>query len=160
LPADHELLHTQISRFDFDNPPVDPIEFAHLLVENMLHHGGIGLAANQIGQPYRVFAVAAKPVIVAYNPVIVNTTTETVELEEGCLTFPNLILKIKRPSAIRIRYTLPNGTTETYKYVGMTARIMQHETDHLNGVVFTEHVGPVALSLAKAKARKLEKLNG
>lgn len=154
MPQNHELLHTPLEPFDFQNPPVDPVEFAYELVENMLHHGGIGLAANQIGFPYRVFAVAAKPVLVCYNPRIIDTTTEIVELEEACLTFPNLVLKIKRPSAIRIRYTLPNGHTETHKYVGMTARIMQHETDHLNGIVFTKHVGPVALTLAKERARK------
>lgn len=155
------MLRSPLKPFDFVNPPVDPVEFAIELVENMLFHGGIGLAANQIGFPHRVFAIAAKPAIVAYNPIIVDASTETVELEEGCLTFPNLILKIKRPSIIRIRYTLPNGQTDTYKYVGMTARIMQHETDHLNGVLYTDHVRPVALSLAKVKARKsLENKNG
>lgn len=150
-----ELLTTRLAAFDFDNPPVNPIEFAYELAENMLFHGGVGLSANQIGFPHRVFCVAANPIIVAYNPIIVDQSEETTMLEEGCLSFPALTLKIKRPNWIRIRYTQPNGNTDTYKYVGMSARIMCHEVDHLNGITFTQHVGPVALSLAKAKARKL-----
>jgi peptide deformylase len=65
-----------------------------------------------------------------------------------------MILKIKRPSIIRVRYTLPNGITETHKFIGITSRIFQHEIDHLNGVLFTDHVGPVSLAMAKAKANK------
>lgn len=154
VPLDHPLLKTNLGRFDFNSPPVDPIQFAYDLVHSMLAHGGIGLAANQLGLPYRVFAIAADPVLVCYNPIIVNVSEQTQELEEGCLTFPKLLLKIERPLVIRARYTRPNGEAVTEQYSGLTARIFQHETDHLNGVLFTEHVGPVALALAKNKAKK------
>lgn len=140
--------------FDFSNPPIDPIELAQNLTETMLANGGIGLAANQCGLPYRVFAVASNPVLVCFNPIIVDRTTETVELEEGCLSFKGLILKIKRPLAIKARFTMPNGVTETHKYTGMTARIFQHEYDHIEGITFDKHVGPVSLAMAKAKAKK------
>ena len=156
ISSEDPLLKQKQPRFDFLNPPVDPVEFAYTLVHNMLYHGGIGLAAPQIGFPYRVFAIAANPVLVCYNPTIIDTSEKTEELEEGCLTFPKLVLKIKRPAFIRVRYTLPNGDTQTNKYIGMTARIFQHEYDHLEGVLFTEHVGPVKLALAKARAKKHE----
>jgi peptide deformylase len=120
----------------------------------MISHGGIGLAANQIGLPYRAFAMASNPILVVFNPLIVDQTSDSIELEEACLSFPNMILKIKRPSIIRVRYTLPNGITETHKFIGITSRIFQHEIDHLNGVLFTDHVGPVSLAMAKAKANK------
>jgi peptide deformylase len=60
----------------------------------------------------------------------------TVSLEEGCLTFPGLTVKIKRPQHIRVRFTKPNNETITRQFTGMTARIFQHELDHLDGIIF------------------------
>lgn len=157
VPANHPQLKIKAERFDFYNPPVSPLELAVDLSESMMYNNGIGLAANQLGWPYRAFSVLADPLIVCFNPFIVDTSEETVELEEGCLTFPGLILKISRPKSIKIRYTQPNGETVTNIYTGMTARIMQHEIDHLNGHLFTELVGPVALALAKNKASKIRR---
>ncbi len=144
--------------FDFSNPPINPIDLARDLTECMLEFNGLGLAANQVGLPYRVFTIKANPVLVCFNPRIVDSTTETVKLEEGCLTFPNLVLKVSRPKSIRCRFTLPNGYTDTYKYTGMTARIFQHEFDHLEGRLFTERVGPVSLTMAKEKMKKRDLL--
>lgn len=140
--------------FDFSNPPINPIDLARDLAECMLEYDGIGLAANQLGLPLRVFAIKSNPILVCFNPRIVDKTTETVKLEEGCLTFPKLLLKIERPKSIKCRYTLPNGLTETHTYTGMTARIFQHELDHLDGILFTQKVKPVALTLAKEKLKK------
>ena len=124
----------------------------------MLSHDGIGLAANQIGLPYRVFAIKANPVLVCFNPRIVDYSKETIVLEEGCLTFPGLYLKIKRPRDIKCRFTYPNGETITKTFTGATARIFQHELDHLNGILFTEKVGPTALALAKIRMKKKDLL--
>lgn len=148
------ILKQKTERFNFSNPPIDPVLLARMLAETMIKNGGIGLAAPQIGLPYRAFALRTNPVMVCFNPLIADLSTEQIELEEGCLTFPGLILKIKRPSMIRARYTLPNGETKTDKFIGMTARAFLHEMDHLDGVLFTSHVGKVALELAKNKAKK------
>jgi peptide deformylase len=102
----------------------------------MLHHNGMGLAANQVGLPYRVFVIKANPILACFNPRIVSQTGEEIDLEEGCLTFPNYYVKIRRPKQIRVRYTYPNGETVTQIYDGMTARIFQHELDHLDGILF------------------------
>lgn len=136
VPRDHALLTTELETFDFSNPPTDPIQLAKDLTETMLHHNGMGLAANQVGLPYRVFVIKANPVIACFNPKIVSINGEHVELEEGCLTFPNYYVKIRRPKQIRVRYTQPNGNIVTHIYDGMTARIFQHELDHLDGVLF------------------------
>lgn len=136
VPRDHSLLTTELEPFDFDNPPTDPIQLAKDLTETMLHHNGVGLAANQVGLPYRVFVIKANPVLACFNPKIVAFTGEAIDLEEGCLTFPNYFVKIRRPKMIRVRYTYPNGNTVTEIYDGMTARIFQHEFDHLNGILF------------------------
>lgn len=136
VPKDHNLLTTKLENFDFSNPPTDPIQLAKDLTETMLHHSGIGLAANQCGLPYRVFVIKSNPVLACFNPRIVDISSEQVYLEEGCLTFPNYYVRVQRPKKIKVRYTYPNGQTVTQIYDGMTARIFQHELDHLNGVLF------------------------
>ena len=112
--------------FDFDNPPLDPIEFSKDLVKIMRDSDGLGLSANQIGVPYRVFAMRADPNKVMFNPKIVNLSDETIILEEGCLSFPGLYVRIKRSRHARIRYTQPNGETLTEQFTGMSARVIQH----------------------------------
>lgn len=138
LPKDAPLLTQAMEPFNFSDPPADPVEIAHILAQSLLKHEGLGLAAPQIGLPYRVFVIRSAPMLVCFNPRLVDVSDNEIYLEEGCLTFPDLVLKIKRPDAIRVRYTLPNGEVETKKFQGMTARIFQHELDHLDGILFTE----------------------
>jgi peptide deformylase len=149
-----QILYTKTQRFDFSNPPIDPSELAHILAQTMIANNGIGLAAPQIGLPYRAFVLTGKPILCCFNPIIVDTSSEQIYLEEGCLSFPGLIVKIKRPKIIRARYTMPNGETVTNKFIGMTARTFQHELDHLNGVVFTQRANSYHLEQAKKKRRK------
>ena len=123
--------------FDFSTPPFEPIQFAQDLMKFMYEKNGIGLAANQVGYPYRVFAMRGSPEnFVCYNPRIVDKSEEQITLEEGCLSFPNLIVKVKRPKEIRVRFQTPNGQIMTKKFIGMSARIFQHELDHLDGIVY------------------------
>lgn len=154
VPNTDEILHKKTERFDFSNPPINPMELAHILAQTMIANNGIGLAAPQIGLPYRAFVLTGKPILCCFNPIIVDTSSEEIYLEEGCLSYPNLIIKIKRPKMIRARYTLPDGTTTTNKFIGMTARIFQHELDHLNGIVFTQRANSYHLEQAKKKRRK------
>lgn len=153
-PASDELLATKLEPFDFNNPPTDPVKLAYDLAETMTHNNGLGLAANQLGLPYRAFVMSSNPVIVVFNPRIVDSSTEEIKIKEGCLTYPGLILNISRPKAIRARYTQPNGEVVTKDFAGLSARIFQHETDHLNGIVFTKYASRLELSIAKRKANK------
>lgn len=131
------ILSSVCESFNFGNPPFDPIEFAQDLVKFMYDRNGIGIAANQVGVPYRIFAMRGSPEnFVCFNPKIVQPSAAFVSLEEGCLTFPGLTVKIKRPQHIRVRFTKPNNETITRQFTGMTARIFQHELDHLNGILF------------------------
>ena len=133
------ILKRSLEDFDFSNPPFDPIEFAQNLIKLLYEHNGLGIAANQIGVPYRIFAMRGSPEnFVCFNPKIVSVSKDKVVLEEGCLTYPGLIVKIKRPSMVRIRFNTPNGDTLTKQFIGMTARICQHEYDHLEGIQFFE----------------------
>ena len=135
--ANDPILTTRCNNFDFNNTPFDPIEFSKELVKFMYDSNGIGLAANQVGVPYRIFAMRGQPEnFVCFNPRIVQPSEMQVVLEEGCLTYPGLYVKIKRPQHIRVRFQTPNGDTLTKQFTGMTARIFQHELDHLDGIVF------------------------
>ena len=134
---DDRILTTPCAVFDFSNPPFDPIEFSQELVKHMYEWNGVGLAANQVGVPYRIFAMRGQPEnFVCFNPRVVQPSEMQVVLEEGCLTYPGLYVKIKRPQHIRVRFQTPNGDTLTKQFTGMTARIFQHELDHLDGIVF------------------------
>ena len=135
------ILKEPTQKFDFADPPFDPIEFAQGLVKTMIDSNGIGLAANQVGVPYQICAIIGEPNRVMFNPKIVSFSDEEISLDEGCLTFPGMLVKIKRPKHIKVRYAQPNGNVLTETFTGMTARIIQHEVDHLNGVLFYNRAG-------------------
>ena len=123
--------------FDFAAPQLDPIELAQSLVRTMIDNRGLGLAANQVGVRLRVFAMFTQPEnIVAFNPRIVDVGEEEVAMDEGCLSYPGMLMKIKRPKNIKVRFQLPNGETRTERFTGMTARVFLHELKHLDGEPF------------------------
>ena len=98
VPHSDPILTTPCKEFDFSNPPFDPIEFSKDMVKFMYEKNGIGLAANQIGVPYRIFSMRGSPEnFVCFNPKIVHASQDIVLLEEGCLTYEGMLVKIKRP---------------------------------------------------------------
>lgn len=150
------ILKTATIHFDFFNPKFEPIQFAKDLVKFMYDNKGLGLAAPQVGVPYSIFAMRGEPEnFVCFNPRIVDYSKETIVLEEGCLSFPGLILKIERPKHIRVRFETPNGDTLTKQFTGMTARIFQHEYDHTKGKRFFDNISKLKLDMAVKKAKKL-----
>jgi len=137
VPADNPILTKVCEYFDFANPPFDPVEFSQELIKLMYDNNGVGLAANQVGVPCRIFAMRGAPEnFVCFNPKLIMPGTDEVLLEEGCLTYPKLLVKIKRPQHIRVRFNTPNGDMMTKQFTGLTARIFQHELDHLDGIIF------------------------
>ena len=137
VASNDPVLKKECERFDFSNPPFEPIQFAQDMIKFLYDNNGIGLSANQIGLSYRVFAMRGHPEnFVCFNPRVVTPSDEQITLEESCLTYPGLLVKIKRPRHVRVRFQTPNGETRTETFIGMTARTFQHEMDHLNGVEF------------------------
>lgn len=121
-------------------------------------YGGVGLSANQCGVLERVFVIGTDQFQMAcINPKIISESEKKTKDNEGCLSYPGLYLKVERPETILVEFTNENGETRQVELSGLTARCFQHELDHLNGVRFVEHVGPVALKLAKQKQSKLIK---
>ena len=161
VPDNHPILRKTLEPFDFINRPVNPNEFASSLVETCKDHKGLGLSANQCGFPYRVFVMGAEDNYVSFfNPEIDSFSKEEVIMEEGCLSFPLLSLRIKRPKSIDVRYLDYNGVQRFATFEGLSARVFQHELDHLNGIVYTDVCKPVALQMATKKQNKLMKRMG
>ena len=157
LGKDHPILKEEMPAFDFNNPIVDPVELYTDLAETMRENEGMGLSANQIGVRTRAFVVRAEEIIGVFNPRIVDVSSETVTLEEGCLSYPNLFVKVKRPKSIKVRFTTPDGETSTKTFTGMTARVFLHELDHLDGVQHTSRANRYHLEQAKKLVKKLKK---
>lgn len=154
IDYDSAILEQELPLFDFNNPPVDPTELAKNLLETMRHHRGIGLSANQVGLPYRVFVMEGDPAFACFNPKIVDVSDETVSLVEGCLSYPGVAVPVKRPAHIRVRFSAPDGNTMTRKFTGMTARIFLHEFDHLQGSNFLRKMHPAHKEKALRQLKK------
>jgi peptide deformylase len=156
VSEDHPILKEVMPEFDFNNPPVNPNEFASSLVETCKLHHGYGLSANQCGFKYRVFVMGSGDEFVAFfNPEIINISKEESHLREGCLSFPFLGLSVTRPAEIGVRYQDFNGEWKGATFTGISARCFQHELDHMNGVVYTDRVKPMALQMGMQKRNKL-----
>ena len=152
------ILKEEIPEFDFNNLTINPNEFASTLVETCKLHKGYGLSANQCGFKHRVFVMGSGEEYVAFfNPKIITAKGE-VHMAEGCLSFPFLGLHITRPSEIDVEYQDFNGEKRTATFVGISARCFLHELDHMNGILYTERVKPLALQSGMKKRNKIMKL--
>lgn len=152
------ILKEVLPDFDFNNPPVDPNAFASSLVETCKKNNGIGLSANQCGFKHRVFVMGSGDEYVAFfNPKVVGSFGEA-HIEEGCLSFPHLALRITRASVIAVEYQDFLGETKTQTFSGISARCFLHELDHMNGVVYTERAKPLALQSGLKKREKFKRL--
>jgi peptide deformylase len=121
------------------------------LVETMRHANGAGLAANQIGEPVRIAAIEVNhnprypykpqiPLTIVVNPVVEVLDDETVDINEGCLSVPNLRGTVQRHVTVRVRYLDRHGVEHDEVKRGLTAGTFQHELDHLDGVLFLDRV--------------------
>ncbi len=153
-----KVLRNPTSEFDFENPPEDPKEIEKNLAEAMDRFGGIGLSANQLGLDYRVFVMktADSGTKAFFNPEITKLSKETDLLKEGCLSFPDIYLMIKRSKVIEFDYTDSDGERRTLQLDGIGARCVQHELDHLNGIIFLQRASRFKIERA-LKARPKER---
>ena len=139
IKSEDPLLHKRIDSCSYN---LDREFLSRTLIESMIHHNGVGLSANQIGISERAFAMVRdieyNEIIVCFNPRIIKSYTEEVEMEEGCLSYPELFLKIKRPDKIIVKYEDENKKTHKIKLEGLASRVFQHEYDHMEGIDFTQ----------------------
>ena len=155
LEIKHDFLgSTDLEKFDFNNPQIDPVDLSQSLVKLMRKEMGYGLAANQGGLPLQMFVLEGEPAYAVFNPRITYFGEEEILLEEGCLSYPGLSLKIKRPRFMRARFQDPYGDFVTKQFDGITSRVFQHEYDHINGVDFTQKVSKLKKNMAMKKWKK------
>ncbi len=128
------------------------------LFDTMYAAEGVGLAANQVGLARRVAVVDVEehPRLVLINPVIVEREGET-RSEEGCLSIPDLFGDVDRAERIVIETTLLDGTRHRNELTELPARAVQHEIDHLDGVLFLDHLGVLKRRMLLKKWKKLRK---
>jgi peptide deformylase len=132
------------------------------MTETMVDANGAGLAAIQVGVPLRLFIVdgpvagdaEGSPPKVFINPEIVEISSESQTGDEGCLSFPEIFVPIKRGLRARVRARDLDGNVFESEGAELYARALQHETDHLNGRLLIDQVGPVKRELIKRKLRK------
>ena len=135
------------------------IDLSQDMIETTLAAPGIGLAANQIGVPWRVFVVNMgvetdkDNLITLINPEF--TAMEGSESgEEGCLSIPDVIVEVNRATQIEIKAVDLNGKDIRYEASGLLARALQHEMDHLNGILFWDSLGKIKRDILKRKFKK------
>jgi peptide deformylase len=155
----HQSLVTPSDAWDF-NIDSNAEQLEKDMIEFMIANRGIGLAANQIGLTKRVFVMGSNNIpgfpkpFALFNPKIIETSSETILDQEGCLSYPGLYLTIKRPSWIVAEYQNTKGDIIEARFDGYLAKCFQHELDHLNGICFVDIVSPMKLNLAMKKLRK------
>ena len=153
------FLDESLEQFGF----ADRKELSKVMYDNMVKYGGLGLSANQLGLPYRMFVMGGHPQVedgkvrTVFNPLINDVSPESINLKEGCLSFPFLFLSIKRPKWCSVRYTDENGEEIEETLHGMSARIFMHENEHMNGYVFTDLVSKLKLERAEKSKQKMIK---
>ena len=139
VEPEHQLFHHRIQSCSYN---LDRHHLSRVLIDNMIYHNGIGISANQIGIWERAFAMVKdienNEVMVCFNPRIIKSYSKEVEMEEGCLSYPELFLKVKRPDKIVVKYEDEDKNTHKLKLSGLTSRVFQHEYDHMEGIDFTQ----------------------
>ena len=165
LPPNDERVLSGIAPFDIETfkkneKDLTITDFCNNMFETMKNYGGIGLSANQVGKPYRMFVMGDNLQInkgqkwVCINPEITNVSKDTIRYKEGCLTFPFLFLDIERPQKVKVRYLNEQLETVEEEFDGIVSRCYQHELDHMYGKVFTELVSKLKLDMAIKKRDK------
>lgn len=140
-------------------------ELVRDLAETMYHAPGVGLAAPQIGIHQRVIVIdvagkdEAPDLIVAINPVIVHAEGESYE-EEGCLSVPQYAANVRRHARVVVKALDLEGNEQTWRAEELLAIAFQHEIDHLDGILFVDHLSPLKRDLFKRRARRMAESDG
>ena len=139
------------------------LKLADDMLETMYDAPGIGLAAIQVGEPVRLLVIdlakEGEPPAphVFINPEILESADERSVYEEGCLSIPDYYAEVERPATVRVKYLDREGKQREMAADGLMATCLQHEIDHLNGVLFIDHISKLKRDMVVKKFRKLAK---
>ena len=158
IEAENPIMKVRLSGC---SPDLDRDDVEEKLLDSMKNYNGIGLSANQIGIMERVFVmysdVKKRETITCFNPKIVTQSDTKILMDEGCLTYPGLWLKVKRPDGIEVEYEDKNGEIQNQAMFGLECRIFLHEYDHMEGTNFTQKVSKIKLNRALKRKSKMMK---
>ena len=158
IESTNPLLRIKLSECSSD---LDREKVESQLIDSMKHYQGIGLSANQVGIMERVFVmysdVKKGEIISCFNPKIITQSDTEIVIDEGCLSYPGLWLKVKRPDGIEVEYEDKNGELQSKAMFGLECRIFLHEYDHMEGTDFTKKVSKIKLNRAKKRQSKMLK---
>ena len=158
IESTNPLLKVKLSECSSD---LDREKVESQLIDSMKHYQGIGLSANQVGIMERVFVmysdVKKGEIISCFNPKIITQSDTEIVIEEGCLSYPGLWLKVKRPDGIEVEYEDKTGEVQSKAMFGLECRIFLHEYDHMEGTDFTKKVSKIKLDRAKKRQSKMLK---
>ena len=135
-------------------------QLAKDMIETMQKEAGIGLAAPQVAESITILVIDMSLIVenekptVVINPGILETEGESI-LEEGCLSLPDIREEVKRPEIIKIKYQNLDGEVVEKKVDGLFARVLQHEMDHLNGVLFVDRISSLKKKMLNKKLKQL-----
>ncbi len=135
------------------------------MLETMYAAPGIGLAAPQVGVSKRIIVVditdpadgPKNPALQMVNPEVVTASDDTNDHEEGCLSLPNQFGTVTRPAAVTVRYIDRDGEERTIEADGMLATCIQHEIDHLDGLLFVDHMSSLKRGMILRKLTKMKR---
>ena len=154
---------------EMDIASIDKEEIGKLvsdMFETMRNADGVGLAAPQIGKDIRLLVVDGSDIADMYpelkdfrramlNPVFLEKSTEMSEYGEGCLSVPDVHCNIVRPRKVRVRYFDPDLISREEEFDGFASRMVQHEMDHLDGLLFTDHAAPIRKKMISSRLHNI-----
>ena len=166
----------KITSKDINNSYPNLKKLINDMYETMYNANGVGLAAPQIGKSIRLFIIDTAPFLnideneiegikvesikqIFINPVIIEESGDSWSFEEGCLSIPNIREDVKRKSDINIEFYDENFTLNKKSFSGIVARVIQHEYDHIQGILFTDKLTSFKKRLLKNKLNNIEKGN-
>ncbi len=146
IPAS-ELVRSPASKFNFDE--VDAEMLTNVMFDRMSEMGGVALSAPQVGLDMSMFVMGINDAKVeVFNPKIISSSIKTELMNEGSLTYPGILVIVKRPASVEVEYYNKVGELQQKEFHGLTARIFQHAYDHLKGRTIKEKVSDLKWKMA------------
>ena len=159
VKASDPILSKELNDINIDNPQIDLKETKDQMVDLMVSQRGLGLSAGQVGIDYKLFIIgeSKENCMMFVNPEVLSVSEETELDVEGCLSYPDMFVKMLRPNMVEAKWFDEEGKPQEGRFEGYTARCFLHEYDHLFGVVFKDKVSRLKWDRALKKKQKITK---
>ena len=159
VKASDPILSKELNDINIDNPQIDLKETKDQMVDLMVSQRGLGLSAGQVGIDYKLFIIgeSKENCMMFVNPEVLSVSEETELDVEGCLSYPDMFVKMPRPNMVEAKWYDEEGKPQEGRFEGYTARCFLHEYDHMFGVVFKDKVSRLKWDRALTKKGKISK---